>query len=336
VLASSTNLSTLEGDIFVIKLDADGNIQWQNLYGSPASVERARSIRETATGEYLIAGTSNGNGGEAIVLKLTALGVPNLQLGFPTLDDATAIRPTSDGGSIVAGTTISIGAGNQDAWAMKLMPDGTVDWQFTYGTLSTETAVDIETTPDGGYALFGQIVTTQFHLWAVKLLADGSIDWQKIFGGGSPDFAGSMRVMANGNYALAGGTASFGTNFTADGWFIELDGLGGILTQIAYGAKGNDQFFAIEPTLDLGFALAGLTTSFGVPGLAGDTWFLKIDNLGNVGGMCTVQNTTPAIATDSSAAAIIAADLGSVRAFTTTANTAMPVADPVTTATQCQ
>ena len=336
VLASSTNLITLVGDILVIKLDADGMIQWQNLYGGAATVERARSIRETATGEYVIAGKSSGNGGEAIVLKLTAMGVPNLQLGFPALDEATAIRPTSDGGTIVAGTTIDVGAGNQDAWAMKLMPDGMVDWQFTYGTLSSESAVDIETTPDGGYAMLGQIVTTQFNLWAVKLFADGSVDWQKVIGGGSPDFAGSMRVMASGNYALAGATASFGTNFTADAWFIELDGLGGIVTQVAYGDKGNDQIYAIEPTADLGFALAGLTTSFGTPGLAGDTWFLKLDNLGNIGGMCTAQNATPAIAADTSAAKLLAVDLGSIRSFTTTANIAVPVADAVTSTAQCQ
>jgi len=49
-------------------------------------------------------------------------------------DFANSIQQTSDGGYIVAGyTSRSFGEGVYDVWVLKLNPDGTIDWQRTYG-----------------------------------------------------------------------------------------------------------------------------------------------------------------------------------------------------------
>ena len=46
---------------------------------------------------------------------------------------AYSIQQTSDGGYIVAGVTDSFGAGDYDAWVLKLDGNGNVQWQKTYG-----------------------------------------------------------------------------------------------------------------------------------------------------------------------------------------------------------
>ena len=47
-------------DMWLIKLDSNGNPVWQKTYGGPESDE-ARSIKQTADGGYLVAGKYYGN-----------------------------------------------------------------------------------------------------------------------------------------------------------------------------------------------------------------------------------------------------------------------------------
>jgi hypothetical protein len=61
-------------DIRVLKLDRDGNIQWQKTYGG-RSDDFASSIQQTSDGGYIVAGTVNSFGEGGIwVLKLDANG----------------------------------------------------------------------------------------------------------------------------------------------------------------------------------------------------------------------------------------------------------------------
>ncbi len=53
--------------------------------------------------------------------------------GGASNDMAYSIQETSEGGYIVIGRTKAFGAGKEDFWVLKLRPDGTVEWQKTYG-----------------------------------------------------------------------------------------------------------------------------------------------------------------------------------------------------------
>ncbi len=70
-------------------------------------------------------------------------------------DQAYSIQQTSDGGYIVAGYTESFGAGDCDAWVIKLDANGNVQWQKTYGGRSDDEAYSIQQTSDGGYIVAG-------------------------------------------------------------------------------------------------------------------------------------------------------------------------------------
>ena len=50
----------------------------------------------------------------------------------------SSIAPTSDGGYIVGGSTSSYGAGSGDAWLLKLVVAGNLQWQKTYGGTGSE------------------------------------------------------------------------------------------------------------------------------------------------------------------------------------------------------
>jgi hypothetical protein len=95
------------GDVWVLKLDGSGNVQWQKTYGGTDDDE-ARAIAPTSDGGYVVAGwtTSFGAGGDDVwVLKLDGSGNVQWQKTYGGTDDdgPHAIAPTSDGGYVVAG-----------------------------------------------------------------------------------------------------------------------------------------------------------------------------------------------------------------------------------------
>ena len=70
------------------------------------------------------------------------------------------VRPTSDGGYITCGYTMSTGAGMRDAMLVKLDAGGNISWARTYGTANNDYLVDVRQTSDGGYIATGSTNNT--------------------------------------------------------------------------------------------------------------------------------------------------------------------------------
>ncbi|MEE9584961.1 MAG: hypothetical protein V3W51_05715 [Candidatus Brocadiales bacterium] len=134
------------------------------------------------------------------------------------------MQQTGDGGYIVTGETRSFGAGEGDFWVLKLRPDGTVEWQKTYGGVDSDRPFSIQQAGDGGYIVAGE--TWSFYAgegdaWVLKLEPDGTVEWQKTYGGGSYDNTHFIRQTDDGGYIAAGYTASFGAELP-DLWVLKL------------------------------------------------------------------------------------------------------------------
>jgi hypothetical protein len=98
-----------EADVYVVKLDANGNLQWTKTIGGPES-EEGNSLIQTSDGGYAIAGYTESFGAgkmDVYVIKLDATG--NLQwtrtIGGKKEDMGTSLIQTSDGGYAIAGYT---------------------------------------------------------------------------------------------------------------------------------------------------------------------------------------------------------------------------------------
>jgi hypothetical protein len=166
---------------------SDQASQWAKTYGSWTE-DVSWSIQQTSDGGYIVAGDTRsfGAGGWDIwVLKLDQNG--NIQwqktYGGRSDDSASSIQQTSDGGYIVAGDTMSFGAGDLDIWVLKLDQNGNIQWQKTYGGRNGEFASSIQQTSDGGYIVAGY--TTSFGaggIWVLKLDANGDIGGCNLIG----------------------------------------------------------------------------------------------------------------------------------------------------------
>jgi parallel beta-helix repeat protein len=101
--------------VWLVKTDPDGNQQWTKSFGG----SRASSVQQTNDGGYVVAGMQNY---DFLLIKTDSLG--NVEwsktFGGAGVDSAECVQVTADGGYIVAGYTESYGAGNRDAWVIKL------------------------------------------------------------------------------------------------------------------------------------------------------------------------------------------------------------------------
>ncbi len=167
-------------DVWVLKLDEDGIIEWEKRYGG-SNYDYATSIQETDDGYIIAASTQSFGGGnwDFWVLKLNTNGALSWSktYGGSNADIAETIRETSDGGYIVTGRTNSYGKGGYDAWTLKLESDGDITWQKTYGGSGTEITYSIFETSDRDYIMVGRASTfgSDDDLWVVKVGANGGI-----------------------------------------------------------------------------------------------------------------------------------------------------------------
>jgi hypothetical protein len=223
-----------DDDIFLIKTDANGNIQWAKTYGGTYG-DWAYSVQQTSDGGYIVAGYTDSFGagdGDIILIKTDANG--NIQwaktYGGTRWDYASSVQQTSDGGYIVAGGTYSFGAGwDDDIFLIKTDANGNIQWAKTYRGASGDGAFSVQQTSDGGYIVANY--TFSFgagwnDIFLIKTDANGNIQWAKTYGGTSWDGAFSVQQTSDGGYIVAGYTYSFGAG--GDIFLIKTDANGNI------------------------------------------------------------------------------------------------------------
>jgi hypothetical protein len=112
------------------------------------------------------------------VLKLTPRGELSWQKRYVGSgnEHVRSVREVPAGGYVLAGFTVSLSTGDEDAWAVRLGSEGAVLWHRVFGGPGTDSASFIQPTLDGGFIL--QADTASFgagslDVWLLKLLPDG-------------------------------------------------------------------------------------------------------------------------------------------------------------------
>jgi DNA replication initiation complex subunit (GINS family) len=282
----TTSFGAGEDDVYVVKLDANGNLQWTKTIGEKER-DRGNSLIQTSDGGYAIAGLTQSFGAgetDVYVVKLDANG--NLQwtktIGGLGYDGGTSLIQTSDGGYAITGVTSSFGAGEGDVYVVKLDANGNLQWTKTIGGPGEEAGFSFIQTSDGGYAIAGS--TTSFgvggaDVYVVKLDANGNLQWTKTIGGPGDELGISLIQTSDGGYAIAGATESFGAG-RADVYVVKLDANGNLQWTKTIGGPELDLGHSLIQTSDGGYVITGATTSFGVG--EADVYFVKLDANGNL------------------------------------------------------
>jgi uncharacterized delta-60 repeat protein len=133
IVAGSTETFGAGGwEMYIVKLNSSGNVQWTKTIGGPAFFDDALSIIHSSDGGYVVAGYTNSfgaGGSDFFVVKLDSSGNVVWAKTIGGSDDEAwgdSIVQSSDGGYVVAGWTKSFGAGGRDIYVVKMDANGNV------------------------------------------------------------------------------------------------------------------------------------------------------------------------------------------------------------------
>ncbi|MBL0281400.1 MAG: T9SS type A sorting domain-containing protein [Bacteroidetes bacterium] len=242
-------------DIWVLKLDALGNIEWQRSLGG-TSGEDGYTVDILTDLNYIIAGHAFSNDGDVTgnhgqsdywIIKLSTAGEIIWQkcLGGTDYDYGFCVNATSDGGCIVTGSSESIngdvtghhGTGaRDDMWIVKLDFNGIIEWQKSFGGTKDDYGRQIINTTDGNYIFTGFTYSNDGDVifnhgnsdaWVVKINPLGEIIWQKSLGGSEDDYGSNIIELNDHSFAVLvqtysnDGDVSF-NHGSMDYWLVKL------------------------------------------------------------------------------------------------------------------
>jgi hypothetical protein len=182
ILAGGTNSYRGSwGDAWLVKVDKNGNEQWnRTYYGAHSIVQTASSAQETADGGYIISGIifpivdspQTEMRSDAWLIKTDSTGNEQWNRTFGGKDEnrALSILQVSDGGYVLAGDTSSYGANGVDALLLKTDANGNEQWNMTFGGKFRDEADSVSQTKDGGYVLAGSTLSYGAGDWTAWLI----------------------------------------------------------------------------------------------------------------------------------------------------------------------
>jgi hypothetical protein len=270
-------------DVWVIKTDAEGNLDWDKPFGGKNN-DYGVSVQQTSNKGYIIAGTtfSWGAGGSDVWLiktDITGTRIWDRTFGGRNNELAASVQETSDGGFIIGATSFSDDTGS-DIWLIKTDFNGNKLLDRSFGGPKNDSVSSVMETSDGGYIIAG--TTSSFgaggggsDVWLIK--TDNKLNkvWDKTFGGVNDDSAASVAQTLDGGYVIAGTTYSYGEG-NSDIWLIKADNKGNWMWDQTFGGKNNDTGSSIQETSRNNYILAGTTNSYTAGG--SDAWLLRVLN----------------------------------------------------------
>ena len=160
-------------DLWIIKLQANGNLQWQKTYGG-SNNDYANCIQKANDGHYIIAGSTyssngditNSHGGEdAWVIKIDDLGniLQQTTVGKNGSEGANSILQTHDNNFLIAGRSKNVNSNTNNIFIAALDTDCTLLWQRQIPQDAKDSYANaIFETTDYGYMLFGSQISNSF------------------------------------------------------------------------------------------------------------------------------------------------------------------------------
>ena len=238
-------------DYWVVKLDANGDIEWQKALGG-SGYDVAEAIEQTSDGGFIITGSSGSSDGDISdpqggtdiwITKLSPTGQLEWErsLGGQLNEIGWAIIQTQDGGYVTTGvadgSSFACSSDYSYVYVAKLDSSGEIGWQRTcLGGTGDDFGLSVVQLMDGGFAIAGSTRSTDGDVsfnhgmadgWVIRLDPEGNLLWERTLGGSLNDALYSIAITNDGGYIVAGSTASSDGDVTenkgqTDLWVVKL------------------------------------------------------------------------------------------------------------------
>lgn len=221
-------------DIWIVKLDGSGNIEWsQNVGGY--NDEQALTVIELSNGDFLVGGEASSHN-----MSYQRPHHGGLDGWLARLAPNGSIRWEKQYG----------GNGNEQITCLQELDE---DRLLIFGSTDSH---DGDLTKNLG----------QKDAWVFQVDGQGELAWSRVYGGTANDIVHASQRDSKGNIVLAGTTFSGDGDILkqqglGDAWIFKIRENGEFLWSKTYGGRRSEGFLDIQPTKDQGFILCGLTKS---------------------------------------------------------------------------
>lgn len=265
------------------------DILWNKNFGGD-NWDYGNSVLQTEDGGFLIVGikgfipgqSSTGNvwlirtdsNGDTLWTKTYG--------GTSGRDEGYSIQPVSNGGYIIAGQTTSFGAGNSDAYLIRINDDGDTLWTKTYGGESEDYVSRIQQTSDNGFIMVGRTYSYGLgssDVWLIRTDENGDTLWTTTYGTAAIDFGNAVHETSDGGFVITGRAMDFAIGSPAL-YLVRADSDGDTLWTKIYNHPNAPVIFSIGKDVyempDGGFLVAGSRALLIRTDANGDTLWTKL------------------------------------------------------------
>jgi hypothetical protein len=270
-------------DMWIIKVDENGEEEWQKTIGTRYN-EEARSVTQTTDKGFVVAGSTNhpklGYGSkDVMVVKLDKTGkiISQLILGGKGLDEVEKVIPTTDGGILMGiysrsgvaeaqskskinskdlNSLNNNSSSNSQSTSTNSNPSTSNNSQSTQNNTNnnSNSSNNQNTTESYDISFYGKAYSNygEGDYWIVKLDKNGAVQWEKNFGGSEDDHIRTMALTDSG-YIIGGESRSQTSGNKrakleegTDLWLLSLDQDGNEEWQKSYNFKNRDVLMSLN------------------------------------------------------------------------------------------
>lgn len=221
-------------DVWVLKLDWDGNIIWDRVYGGPEEDSPSAAV-VMANGNLMIA-----------CFSLSYMGGGDItQTGWQYAAN-TWLFTIDQAGSIVWNRWLGNDYSNEFILSINIVGDNLLLCGRT-SAVNVSSNRDVSNPVHGGNSSYPDG-------WVVLLDTNGVNLWNRTLGSSSDEYFLSSAIVTEGNYYLAGSTFTSSNNGDVidsirgrgDGWIVKLDSVGNVIGNKILGGDSTDGILSIS------------------------------------------------------------------------------------------
>ncbi|MEO0107557.1 MAG: hypothetical protein ABIK62_00040 [candidate division WOR-3 bacterium] len=206
-VATGQTYTSPDWNLYVVKTDSYGNIEWEREYGG-SNYDKGEAVICTSDSGYAVLGTTGSS------LWLLKLGPSGDSVWARIYGAATgrALMQTPDCGFVLAGEAYY--GPSTNGLVIRTDSSGDTIWKRTPGDYQlAEHFESVRPTSDGGYVLGGWHYPNEndINVWLAKFDSAGNEVWVGSYGGDSAyDYGYSAQEVSSGGYVVVGRTDDHG------------------------------------------------------------------------------------------------------------------------------
>lgn len=295
-------------DIWVVKMDATGELLWERTFGGSAD-EEANAVTVTEDGGLWIVGWTLSTDGsmdarygvnDVFFLKLSSDGTLQraITTGGNQTEDFKDIIKLTNNRYIIVGYSASdnfedaTNAGKNDIWAIMVNDTCGIVWLKNYGGSGNDICnAAVFDSEKEEIILVGSTASTDGDVsikdggkdfWVLRLNMEGELLQETTFGGSSADVATDVCLAEDGGLVIIGESLSRDGQVTdnqgnGDIWVIRLDTQHQLVWEQTLGSENFETAYHILPTNDGNFLSIGATFSASIDNTFNDLFLHQLD-----------------------------------------------------------